>query len=172
MDDAVEDDRMDAAGWWRLAGLAALGGLGPFAVTLLGPAPHPWTAAVVIALALVVVLPVLQLRAWWSRGGRAAVRATRQWVRAGRVPGDVPDAVWRPRVQRFAGELLRRRISAWGAVALAVLWGAVAVSGRPDDWWFAVVWAVVAVAQSAADRGQRAASVRLLATPARTPAQI
>jgi hypothetical protein len=164
----VDDDRMDAAGWWHLVGLAALGGLGPFAFALLGPAPHRWTAVVILALVLVVLLPVLQLRAWWSRGGRGALRATRQWVRTGSVPDDVPDAVWRPRVQRLGDELLRRRVSAWVAVGLAVLWGCVAASGRPVDWAFAVVWAVLAVAQFGSDRGQRVASVRLLAQPKRT----
>lgn len=157
-----EDDRMDAAGWWQLAALAVLGAVAPFA--LLAPAPHGWTAAVVLAIVLVVLLPVVQLRAWWSRGGRGAVRRTRAWIRAGRVPGDVPAAVWRPRVQRAAADGLRHRIGAWVAVALAVTWAVLAVTGRPVEWLYAGVWALTAVVAFLEGRGARAATRLLAAT--------
>lgn len=165
---ADEDDRLDPAGWWQLAGLAVLGAVLPLAVSGLGTRPLPWFVVVGMAIVLAVVLPVAQLRTWWSRGGFGAVRATRGWVRAGRVPDDVPDALWRPRVRQFAADLLRRRISAWVSAALAVLWGVLAVTDRPGEWVIVAVWAVLAVTNSLRDRGGRAASDRLL-TSARRP---
>jgi len=161
----TDDDSMDAAGWWQLAGLTVLGAAIPLVLLTQGAPRAPWVMVVALSVALAVVMPVARLRDWWRRGGRRAVLATRRWVRAGQVPADVPAAVWRPRVQQVAGDAVRGSVVVWVAAGLAVLWAVLAVTEEPSDWWFALVWATVAVARFVQSRGERTAAVRLLATP-------
>lgn len=163
----VDDDRIDAVGWWQLVGLAVVGAVVPAVFLAMLRGPMPWTAAVVLGLALAVVLPASLVWNWSRRGGRAAVAATRQWVRDGSVPSDVPDAVWRPRVQRWLSDLGRRRLSGWLAVVVAVLWTLTALAGSVDNWGLALVWTLIAAVGLVGDRGGRAAAERLLAAPAR-----
>ncbi len=129
---AVDDDRIDAVGWWQLVGLVVVGAGAPALYFVLRPHPVPWTAVVVLGLALAVVLPASLVWNWSRRGGRAAVATTRRWVRDGSVPSDVPDAVWRPRVSG-GSELGRRRVSGWFALVAAVLWALTALAGTPSD---------------------------------------
>ncbi|MCS5485914.1 hypothetical protein LQK89_01325 [Curtobacterium sp. C1] len=165
---AVDDDRIDAVGWWQLVGLVVVGAGAPALYFVLRPHPVPWTAVVVLGLALAVVLPAAQVRTWSRRGGRAAVLATRRWVQVGSVPADVPDSVWRPRVERWAGELRRRRLSGWIGLVLAVFWGLSAVTGTPSDGVLAAVWVGIAVAGLGWYRGDVARAEQLLsATPRR-----
>ncbi len=162
----TDEDRIDAAGWWQLGGLAVLGAVLPIGFVLLrAERPAPWTAAVVIAVALVVVLPMAQVFTWARRGGRAAVLSTRRWVRSGRVPADVTEQVWRPRVQQYADDLDRRLFSAWAGVVLTVAWSVLALTEDRAHWIVALVWAAIAVVSFVQVRGDRPAARRLLATP-------
>lgn len=168
MQRAADEDRIDVAGWWQLGGLAVLGAVLPIGFVLLrAERPAPWTAAIVIAVALVVVLPMAQVFAWARRGGRAAVLTTRRWVRSGRVPVDVPDDVWRPRVQQYADDLDRRFFSAWVGVVLTAAWSVLALTEDRAHWIVAVVWAAIAVASFVQVRGDRPAARRLLSSPER-----
>lgn len=160
----ADADRIDAVAWWQLVGLTVLGAGAPVVYFVLQPGPVPWVTVVVLGLALGIALPAGQVRSWERRGGRAAVLATREWVRSGHVPATVPDAVWRPRVQRSADDLRRRRLSTWVALGLTVLWVVVALTGTIGDWVVVLLWAAIAVAGLVQDRGARAAAERLLAT--------
>jgi hypothetical protein len=162
---AVDEDRIDAAGWWQLGGMAVFGAAVPFCVVLFPfDRPAPWTAAVVLALALAVVLPMVQVFAWARRGGRAAVVATRTWVRSGSVPADVPEQVWRPRVQQYADDLDRRTFGAWSGVVLTGVWGVMALVEDPGHWITAVLWAGIAAVSFRQVRRDRPGVRRLLAT--------
>jgi len=108
---APDDDRIDAVGWWQLVALAVAGAVAPTLYFVLRPGPVPWVAIVVLGLALAVVLPGVQVWSWSRKGGRAALVATRRWVDEGHVPSEVPDAVWRPRVQRWVADARQRRNS-------------------------------------------------------------
>ncbi|WIJ45698.1 hypothetical protein [Curtobacterium citreum] len=163
----VDDDRIDTVGWWQLVGLAVVGAVVPAVFLAMLRGPMPWTAAVVLGLALAVVLPGSLVWNWSRRGGRAALATTRRWVRDGSVPSDVPDAVWRPRVQRWLSDLGRRRVSGWFALVAAVLWALTALAGSTDNWGLVLVWALIAAVGLLGDRGDRAAAERLLAAPAR-----
>jgi hypothetical protein len=166
------DDRLDAAGWAQLAFGSAVGIATAVGIGLTTHGPFPWVTVVVLGVALAVVIPVSLLRRWWARGGRVAVLETRAWMRSGRVPDTVPDAVWRPRVQQLLGETTRQLFAAWIAVAVCCLWIVVAVSGEPENWFLAVVWAFLAVFQFVRTRGQRAAAKRLLDEPVRAVAAV
>jgi hypothetical protein len=165
-----DDDRLDAAGWWQLGGMAALGVAAPLVFGLLMGPGFPRVAVVVLALALGVVLPVVQLRSWWARGGRAAVLETRSWVVAGRVPDTVPEDAWRPRVRRYGDDVDRAVFGAWAGAVLAVVWVVLAATGQPADWLIAAGWAVTAGVRFVQIRGERAAVRRLLAS--RTPVPV
>jgi hypothetical protein len=160
--DRADDDRLDTGGWWTLAALAVLGALTGVGVGLVVDGPFPWVTVVVLGAAIAVVLPVVQLRRWWARGGRAAVLETRSWVRDGRVPDDVPDTVWRPRLRQFQQDATRSVVGAWGAAVLAVLWFVIAVTGDPTGWVLAGLWAVGAVGGHTTSTGQRRAVRRML----------
>jgi len=165
-------DRLDAAGWAQLAFGAAAGLATGVGVGMSAHGPFPWVTVVVLGVALGVVFPVALLRAWWARGGRVAVLETRAWVRTGRVPDDVPDAVWRPRVRQLRDETVRQLISGWVAVVVACLWAALAISGETRDWAFAAVWAVLALVQFVQVRKVRPSARRLLDAPARVVASV
>jgi hypothetical protein len=160
-------DRIDAAGWAQLAFGAAVGLTTGVGIGLTTAGPFPWATVGVLGLALAVVLPVSLLRAWWARGGRAAVLATRAWVRSGQVPDGVPDTLWRPRVRQLLSESTRQLVGAWGAVVVACLWGGLAIAGEPRDWAFAAVWAVLAAVQFLRTHGVRPSARRLLDAPVR-----
>jgi len=162
---APDDDRIDAAAWWQLVGLTVIGAAGPVLYFVLRPGSVPWPAVVVLGLALAVTLPASQVRTWSRWGGRAAVVATRSWVRSGRVPADVPDAVWRPRLERWAGDLQRRRVRGWTATGVTVIWAVIALMGTPADWIVVVLWAAIAIQGLVPDRRGRGVAERLLATP-------
>lgn len=167
---ATDDDRIDAVGWWQLAALAASGAVAPALFFVLQPGPVPWVAVVVLGLALAVVLPAVQVWSWSRRGGRAAVAATRRWVDEGRVPPEVPEAVWRPRVQQWTADARQRRSSGWVFVGLAALWAVLATTGTTHGWGVAVVWAVLGIATLVQGRGDRVGAEHLLATPVRPTA--
>jgi len=164
----TDDDRIDAVGWWQLVALAVSGAVAPAVYFVLRPGPVPWVAVVVLGLALAVVLPAAQVWSWSRRGGRAAVATTRRWVDEGRVPPEVPEAVWRPRVERWATDARQRRTSGWMFLGLAALWAIIAAAGTTGDWGVAVVWAVLGVATLAQGRGDRVGAERLLAAPVRS----
>lgn len=164
-----DDDRLDPAGWWQLGGTAALGIALPAALGLLAGPGFPLVAVVVLALALGVVFPVLQLRSWWARGGRAAVLETRRWVATGHVPDTVAEDVWRPRVRRYDDDVSLARLNGWAGAVFAVVWALLAVAGDPDQWKFAACWAAIAVVRFVQTRGQHAAVRRLLAAQAAEP---
>lgn len=166
----TDDDRIGASGWWQLVALTVGGAVAPAVFFALQPRPVPWVAVVVLGLALAVVLPALQVWSWARRGGRAAVVATRRWVDDGRVPAEVPDAVWRPRVQRWLADARQRRTSGCVFVGLAALWAILAASGTAGDWGVAVVWAVLGVGTLVQGRGDRVGAEQLLAAPVRTTA--
>ncbi|MDM7893142.1 hypothetical protein [Curtobacterium caseinilyticum] len=161
----TDTDRIGAAGWWQLVALVVGGAVGPAVFFVLQPGPVPWVAVVVLGLALAVVLPALQVWSWARRGGRAAIVTTRRWVDEGRVPSDVPDTVWRPRVQRWAAEARQRRTSGFVFVGLAALWAVLAAWGSAGDWGVAAVWAVLGVATLVQGRGDRRGAEQLLAAP-------
>jgi hypothetical protein len=169
---ATTGDRLDAAGWALLASGAAVGLAIGVGVGLTADGPFPWVTVLVIGVALAVVIPVMLLRSWWARGGRTAVLETRAWVRSGRVPDEVADAVWRPRVRRLLDDSSRQLFGAWAAVVVACLWAAIAISGETRYWAFAAVWAVLAVAQFVQVRRVRPAARRLLDAPARVVASV
>ena len=169
---ATTGDRLDAAGWAQLAFGAAAGLATGVGVGMSAHGPFPWVTVVVLGVALGVVFPVALLRAWWARGGRVAVLETRAWVRTGRVPDDVPDAVWRPRVRQLLDESSRRLLGVWSAVVVACLWAALAISGETRDWAFAAVWAVLALVQFVQMRKVRPSARRLLDAPARVVASV
>ncbi len=166
----ADDDRIDAAGWWQLVALAVGGAVVPTVYFVLRPGPVPWVAVVVLGLALVVVLPATQVWSWSRRGGRAAVVATRRWVDEGRVPPEVPEAVWRPRVQQWTADARRRRTSGWMFVGLAALWAVLAATGTAGDWGVAVIWGVLGIATLVQGRGDRVGAEQLLGAPDRTTA--
>ncbi|QCR42385.1 hypothetical protein C1N91_01345 [Curtobacterium sp. SGAir0471] len=163
----ADDDRIDAAGWWQLVALTVGGAVAPAVFFVLEPRPVPWVAVVVLGLALAVVLPAAQVWSWSRRGGRAAVVATRRWVDEGRVPPEVPETVWRPRVRQWATDARRRRSSGWMFLCLVPLWTVIATTGNGGDWGVVVVWAVLGVATLVQGRGDRVGAEQLLATPAR-----
>jgi hypothetical protein len=169
---ATTGDRLDAAGWAQLAFGATVGLAIGVGVGISGHGPFPWVAVIAIGVALAVVIPVMLLRSWWARGGRTAVLETRAWVRSGRVPDEVPDAVWRPRVRRLLDDASRQLFGAWAAVVVACLWAALAISGETRYWAFAGVWAVLAVVQFVEVRRVRPAARRLLDAPARVVASV
>lgn len=163
----TDDDRLDAVAWWTLAAHAVLGALTGVGVGLVVDGPFPWATVVVLGAALAVVLPVVQLRRWWARGGRVAVRATRAWVRDGRVPDEVPDAVWRPRVRQYQEDVVRALVGTWAAAGIAVLWAVSAVTSDPTGWLLAGLWGAASVVDAARWSGQRQAVRRLLDAPVR-----
>ncbi|MDN3479347.1 hypothetical protein [Curtobacterium sp. APC 4022] len=169
---ATTGDRLDAAGWAQLAFGAAAGLATGVGVGLSAHGPFPWVTVVVLGVALGVVFPVALLRAWWARGGRVAVLETRAWVRSGRVPDEVPDTVWRPRVRQLLGDSSRQLLGAWAAAVVACLWAALAISGETRDWAFAAVWAVLAAVQFVQVRKVRPSARRLLDAPARVVASV
>jgi hypothetical protein len=166
------DDRLDPAGWAQLAFGSAVGIATAMGIGFATRGPFPWVTVVVLGVALAVVFPLSLLRRWWARGGRVAFLETRAWVRSGRVPDTVPDAVWRPRVRQLLGETTRQLIGAWVAVVVCCLGIVVAVSGEPRNWVLVVVWAFLAVFQFVRTRGQRAAATRLLDEPVRAVATV
>ena len=156
------DDRLDLGGWVQLGLMVLLGAGIAVVVGVLIDGPFPWVTVVVIGVALAVVLPVAQLRRWWSRGGRSAVVETGSWLRSGRVPEEVPDAVWRPRVRQLEDETTGRLVSAWGAAVVTLLWAGSALDGDGADWALVVVWAVVATVGLVGSYRRRGAARRLL----------
>jgi len=165
-------DRLDAAGCALLAFGAAVGLAIGVGAGLTADGPFPWVTVVVIGVALAVVIPVAMLRAWWARGGRTTLLETRAWVRSGRVPDEVPDTVWRPRVRQLLGDSSRQLFGAWAAAVVACLWAALAISGETRDWAFAAVWAVLAAVQFVQVRKVRPSARRLLDAPARVVASV
>ncbi len=166
----ADDDRIDAAGWWQLIALAVGGAVVPTAYFVLRPGPVPSVAVVVLGLALAVALPAAQVWSWSRRGGRAAIVTTRRWVDEGRVPPEVPDAVWRPRVQQWTADARQRRTSGWVFLGLAALWAVLAATGTAGDWGVAVIWGVLGIATLVQGRGDRVGAEQLLGAPDRTTA--
>lgn len=166
------DDRVDAAGWAQLGSSAVAGVTIAVAIGFMIGTPFPWVTVVVLGVALAVVLPVSLLRHWWARGGRAAVLETRRWIRSGRVPDEVPDAAWRPRVRRTLDETTRQLVGAWGAAVVGCLWAYLASTGEPRDWVLVVLWASLAAFRFVQTHGTRVAARRLLDRPVRAVATV
>ncbi|ARC57678.1 hypothetical protein AS850_11405 [Frondihabitans sp. 762G35] len=87
----------------------------------------------------------------WNRdGGRYAVVEVRAWLRARRIPDDVPEAVWRPRLEARASRARRNRVTlVTGALSIAVttghLFGDPSSLGRILFATCLVVWSLVVV---------------------------
>jgi hypothetical protein len=102
-------------------GLAGWLGLGLFDLPLATEYAAVPVAGGLVAAAVFVWLLLLT---WRRRGGYRHAAEVDAWLRARRVPPDVPSATWRPAVEAIAG----RRTQAWSQVVLGgfwILWAAV-----------------------------------------------
>jgi len=131
------------AGFWQLVGMTAIGVAAWSAIAALwwDDADLPVAGLVLGAALMAIVVPLGLVIGWNTRGGRNAFRETYGWIRAGSVPADVPEWVWRPRVTQIRQDVRMNGFSALCApvVAALLLWSAVA-GGAGPTWGNVVIW--------------------------------
>lgn len=159
---------VDRGAPWRLALAAVYGPAVWLAIGLLyGAVGRDPSAGFLIggAVVFLVLTPVGTWWGWQRRGGRLAVVETRQWIRSGTVPDDVPAAVWRPRVAQRQDDLMMGLVAAALGVVVVALSVGSAVTGSPTAWINAAIWAGLATQQAVTWARWRRPVAALLARP-------